>query len=75
MRSSSIDFQDRLQQVTAADVMAPGAATVQATAAVREVAEVMHKGRIHRVWVTERGAIAGVISTFDLLPLVAKADL
>jgi CBS-domain-containing membrane protein len=75
MRGASIDFQDRLQQVTAADVMAPGAATVQATAPVREVAEVMHKGRIHRVWVIERGSIVGVISSFDLLPLVAKADL
>jgi CBS domain-containing protein len=73
--SADGDFQDRLQRVTAADVMAPAAATVQALAPVRAVAEVMLEGRIHRVWVTEHGAIVGVISSFDFLPLVAKADL
>jgi signal-transduction protein with cAMP-binding, CBS, and nucleotidyltransferase domain len=35
----------------------------------------MHRDRIHRVWVTERGALVGVVSTFDLLPLLAKATL
>jgi len=69
------DFQDRLQQITAADVMTQGPASVDGSAPVGEVAKLMHEGRLHRVWVTERGALAGVISSFDLLPLIVKAGL
>ena len=71
----SADFQDRLRQTTAAEVMTSGAATVPASAPVGEVAALMYQSRIHRVWVVERGGLVGVISTFDLLPLVAKANL
>ena len=74
-RGAPADFQDRLAQVTVADVMTPTAATVSATLPVADVAARMHRDRIHRVWVTERGGLVGVISTFDLLPLVAKAGL
>jgi len=69
------DFQNRLQQMTAAEVMTPSPASVDAGAPVGEVAKLMHESRIHRVWVTERGGIVGVISSFDLLPLIMKAGL
>jgi CBS domain-containing protein len=70
------DFQDRLGQLTAAEVMTPSPASVTASAPVADVAKLMHERRIHRVWVvTERGALAGVISSFDLLPLIANAKL
>jgi CBS-domain-containing membrane protein len=69
------DFQDRLGQLSAADVMTPSAACVPGSTPVGELASMMHAQRIHRVWVTERGIIAGVVSAFDLLPLLAKADL
>lgn len=69
------DFQDRLSQLTAEDVMTPSAACVPGSTPVGEVASLMHSQRIHRVWVTERGVIAGVVSAFDLLPLLAKAGL
>lgn len=69
------DFQDRLSQLTAEDVMTPSAACVPGSMPVGEVASLMHSQRIHRVWVTERGIVAGVVSAFDLLPLLAKAGL
>lgn len=74
-RGTPADFQDRLRQLSAEDVMTPGAACVPASATVGEVAALMHERRIHRVWVTERGVLAGVISSFDLLPLIAKANV
>jgi CBS domain-containing protein len=54
--------------------MTPGGACVPTSAPVSEVAALMHERRIHRVWVTERGVLAGVISSFDLLPLLAKSN-
>jgi CBS domain-containing protein len=74
-RGAPSDFQDRLRQLSAEDVMTRGAACVPGATPIREVATLMHEQRIHRVWVTESGALAGVISSFDLLPLLAKANL
>jgi CBS domain-containing protein len=74
-RGAPADFQDRLQQITASDVMTPSVSSVSASTPVGDVASRMHRDRIHRVWVIERGALAGVISSFDLLPLLAKANL
>lgn len=64
------DFQDRLASRTVGDVMTEGALTVEEDTPVREVAERMHRQRVHRVWVVKEGRPMGVISTFDLLPLV-----
>lgn len=71
-RGAPADFQDRLRQATAEEVMTPGASSVSAATPIGEVAARMHRERIHRVWVAERGGLVGVISTFDLLPLLAK---
>jgi CBS-domain-containing membrane protein len=73
-RGTPADFQDRLRQLSAQDIMTPGGACVPTSAPVSEVAALMHERRIHRVWVTERGVLAGVISSFDLLPLLAKSN-
>jgi CBS domain-containing protein len=72
-RGGPEDFQDRLAQLTAADVMTRGASTVDARSPIADVAALLHKERIHRVWVMDRDALVGVISTFDLLPIVVKA--
>jgi CBS domain-containing protein len=74
-RGAPEDFQDRLRQITAADIMTPSVSSVSASMPVGEVAARMHRDRIHRVWVTERSVLIGVISSFDLLPLLAKANL
>jgi signal-transduction protein with cAMP-binding, CBS, and nucleotidyltransferase domain len=38
---------------------------------VQQVAQVMLRGRIHRVFVTEQGEIRGVITAHDMLRVVA----
>lgn len=55
---------------TARDVMTPMVFSVDATTPVQEVADAMIRGRIHRVLVTRAGAMVGIISSMDLLPLV-----
>jgi CBS domain-containing protein len=74
-RGAPADFQDRLSQLTAEEVMTPGPSHVPASTPIGDVAARMHEQRIHRVWVTERGVLVGVISSFDLLPLLVKANL
>jgi CBS domain-containing protein len=64
------DFQDRLANVQVGEVMTRDACTVSESEGVRAVAERMHSQRIHRVWVVKEGRPTGVVSAFDLLPLV-----
>jgi CBS domain-containing protein len=64
------DFQDRLANRTVGDVMTEGAFTVEETTRARDVADLMHRLRIHRVWVVKEGRPTGVVSSLDLLPLV-----
>lgn len=64
------DFQDRLARRTVGEVMTEGALTVEEDTPVREVAERMQRQRVHRVWVVKGRQPTGVVSTFDLLPLV-----
>ena len=66
------DFQDRLAQRKASDVMTEGVVTVPQDAPIAEVATVMRDNRIHRVWVEKGGQLCGVISTFDLLELLQE---
>ncbi|MEN8161567.1 MAG: CBS domain-containing protein [Myxococcota bacterium] len=67
------DFQDRLAQLTVADVMTPQAVTVSRATPIAQVARTLREHGIHRAWVEEGGRLCGVISTFDLLPLVEKS--
>ena len=61
------DFQDRMQELTAADAMTRELVTVGPDASLDEVARVMLEHRVHRVLVIDAGGLAGVISTFDLI--------
>jgi len=73
--SGVTDFQDRLASRTVADVMTPTALTVRDDARVAEVARTLRQHGVHRVWVVDQGdRLCGVISAFDLLPLVEKLD-
>jgi CBS domain-containing protein len=71
-RGGPEDFQDRLGSLRAEDVMTKGAVRVSGSTPVSQVATQMREQRIHRVWVIDGGLLAGVISTFDLLPLIEK---
>jgi CBS domain-containing protein len=66
------DFQNRLASLTVADVMTPTAVTVRPDTPVAEVARVLRQHQVHRVWVEDEGRVCGVVSTFDLLPIVEK---
>jgi CBS domain-containing protein len=55
---------------TVEDIMTPMVFGVEENATVQEVADAMIRGRIHRVFVTSKGKMVGVISSMDLLPIV-----
>lgn len=61
------DFDDRMRDVTAADVMTGAIVTVPPDAAAADIARVMRAQRVHRVLVVDGRELLGVITTFDLL--------
>lgn len=66
------DLQNRLSQVSAADVMTQGVLSVEPDASAAEVAGLLRKNRVHHVFVIDEEALHGVVSTFDLLQVVEK---
>lgn len=58
-------------ETTAEQVMTPQVYDVNKHTSIQQVAEVMHRGDIHRVFVTENGQIAGIITALDMLKVVA----
>jgi len=68
------DFQDRVQELTAADAMTRDLVAVHPDATAHEIAQTMLKHRVHRVLVTSDGSLLGIISTFDLLTAVTSTS-
>lgn len=69
------DLQDRVQQLTANDAATRELVTVRPDATVEQIARTMLAQHIHRVLVVDDdGDLRGVISSFDLLRVVAKLD-
>jgi CBS domain-containing protein len=66
------DFQDRVQDLTAADAMTRDIVAVGPDATVGDIARTMREHRVHRVLVTEDRALLGVVSTFDLLRVLSR---
>lgn len=56
---------------TAEHVMTPQIYDVNKHTSLQQVAQVMHRSGIHRVFVTKDGAIQGVITALDMLKVVA----
>jgi CBS domain-containing protein len=52
--------------------MTPLVFEVDADSNVVHIAETMVRGRIHRVFVANRGEIVGVVSALDVLQLVSE---
>jgi len=61
------DFQDRLEELTAADVMQTSLVTVDEATTLPDIARLLRSNRIHRVLVVRGEFLIGIISTFDLL--------
>jgi len=55
---------------TVRDIMTPTIFTVPATTPVSEIAREMVAGHVHRLFVTRRGRIVGIISSLDLVRLL-----
>lgn len=57
--------------VTVKDIMTPMIFEVDEDTSVQEAANMMLKGRIHRVFVTRDKKVVGVVTTMDMLKLIA----
>lgn len=68
--SAPEDFQDRLEQVTVADVMQPSVVTVGEDTTVPEIAKLMRANGIHRVIVVRGDTLVGLVSALDLVGLL-----
>src|SRR5690606_5851542 len=59
--SAPEDFQNRLEQVTAGEVMQPDVITVGEDTTVPEIARLMRDNQIHRVIVVRDGLVVGLV--------------
>lgn len=73
-RSAEIDAEEARSfsivsssTVTARDIMTPTLFSVEEDTPVDEIADMMFRGRIHRVVVTRKGHPVGIVSAMDLL--------
>lgn len=64
----------RMSHEHVADVMSPPTFVVAPNAPVREVAALLWTNRIHRVPVTEGARLVGIVSSLDLVRLLAGED-
>jgi CBS domain-containing protein len=56
--------------LTARDVMTPEIYDVSKHTSVQQVAEVMLRGRIHRVFVTQGDEVLGIVTALDMLRVI-----
>lgn len=54
------------------DIMTPAVYTVPDDTPVEQIAQTMIAGRIHRLLVTRRGHVVGIVTTMDLLRLLCR---
>lgn len=60
-----------LGALTVGDIMTPAAFTIAPNATVRELAAFLTRGRIHRSLVVDRGALRGIVTSSDVVRLIA----
>ena len=60
------------EETTAEHIMTPQVYDVNERTPLQQVANVMHRGGIHRVFVTEDDEIRGIITAMDMLKVVAE---
>jgi CBS domain-containing protein len=59
-------------ETTVEHVMTPQVYDVNEHTSIQQVAQVMHRGGIHRVFVTKDGEVRGIITALDMLKVVAS---
>lgn len=57
------------------DIMTPSVMSVEESTGVRTIADIMMAEHLHRIFVTENETITGIITTYDMLKLVAEPAL
>lgn len=65
----------RVEDMHVRDVMIRDPLTIEADTGLREVAEFLIEHHIHRAPVVEKGLLVGVLSSLDLVRLVAEGSL
>lgn len=60
-----------LDHLTVSDVMTPISFSVDPSSSVRELADFLVRGRIHRAVVLEGGALLGIVTSMDVLRALA----
>jgi CBS domain-containing protein len=68
IRSLHIESDDLLVR----DIMTPTVYTVPEETEVAKIAQSMVAGRIHRVFVTSRGRVVGIVTSLDLVGLLTE---
>jgi len=63
---------DELDDLWVRDIMSPVVKTVQSSASLEEVAEIMYSHHIHRVIIVDDGYLAGIVTTMDILKAVME---
>ena len=66
---------DRMVETTVAEAMTAVPVTISPDDDIAAAANAMVTERVHRVLVTERGDLVGIISALDLATLVADGDV
>jgi CBS domain-containing protein len=68
------DFAERMQMLTAEDAMTRELVMVGLDDTADEIARTMLEHHVHRVLVGDRETLSGVITTFDLLRVLSRAQ-
>ena len=58
--------------VEVSDIMTPIIFSVDESSSIKQVAELMMKEHLHRVFVKNKNALSGIITTYDLLKVIAE---
>ncbi|WP_417518552.1 HPP family protein [Marinobacter sp.] len=57
------------------DIMTPIVLSVDETTPVRDIANIMMREHLHRIFVTKDSKITGIVTTYDMLKIVSNEEL
>ncbi|MEX2476572.1 HPP family protein [Marinobacter sp.] len=57
------------------DIMTPSVRSVDEHTPVRDIADIMMREHLHRIFVTKADRITGIITTYDMLKLISDKEL